>query len=117
MSFGTESLPVMFIVLLTLTQSFLPIREDVESALNEFDRWAKQRRATPWNSDLAVRLIQKDDTKSLDRLFRINSQVHGEMNSLYDLSLAFLRCDRVNQARKLLQVPTMQVLWWPGKLY
>lgn len=55
-------------------------------------------------SELAVRLIQDDDTKSLDRLMLLNSKVHGEMNSLYDLSLAFLRCDKISQAKKVLQV-------------
>lgn len=76
----------------------------MEGALKEFDRCSKERRATPLNTELAAQLIEKDDTGNLERLMRMNSKVHGEMNSLYDLSLAFLRCDRVNQAKKVLEV-------------
>lgn len=56
------------------------------------------------NTELAARLIEKDDTKRLERLMRSNKKVHGEMNSLYDLALAFLRCNRVSQAKKVLEV-------------
>lgn len=80
------------------------IREDLESALKEFDRCSRELRATPLNTELAARLIEKDDTGRLERLMRMNSKVHGEMNSLYDLSLAFLRCDRVSQAKKVMEV-------------
>ena len=76
----------------------------MDSALGEFDRCSRERRATPMNTELAARLIEKDDTKRLDRLMRLNTKVHGEMNSLYDLSLAFLRCNKVNQAKKVLEV-------------
>jgi hypothetical protein len=80
------------------------IRDDWDSALAEFDRLTKERRSTPWSTELAASLIEKDDTRRLDRLMKMNSQVHGERNSLFDLSLAFLSCQRVKDAKKLLEV-------------
>jgi hypothetical protein len=75
-----------------------------DSALAEFDRLTKERRSTPWSTELAASLIEKDDTRRLDRLMKMNSQVHGERNSIFDLSLAFLSCQRVKDAKKLLEV-------------
>jgi pentatricopeptide repeat protein len=80
------------------------IRDDWDSSLAEFDRLTKERRSTPWSTELAASLIEKDDTRRLDRLMKMNSQVHGERDSLFDLSLAFLSCQRVKDAKKLLEV-------------
>ena len=76
----------------------------MESALEEFDRCANERRTTPWKQELTVRLIEKNDTEKLERLMRTNRKVHGEINTLYDLSFALLRCGRVSQAKEVLQV-------------
>ncbi|XP_046643732.1 leucine-rich PPR motif-containing protein, mitochondrial-like isoform X2 [Daphnia pulicaria] len=86
------------------------VRDDLDSALDEFDRWTKERRTTPWNTQLAANLIEKDDTTRLDRLMRMNTAVHGEKNSLFDLSLAFLSCQRVRDAKNVLETPGLRIV-------
>lgn len=34
----------------------------------------------------------------------LSIQVHGELNSLYDMVFAFVLCGKVHQARKLVEV-------------
>ena len=34
----------------------------------------------------------------------LSIQVHGELNSLYDMVFAFVECGKVHQARKLVEV-------------
>lgn len=36
------------------------------------------------------------------------SQVHGEVNILHDLVLAFVECGRLRQARRILETPGLQ---------
>ncbi|XP_046443958.1 uncharacterized protein LOC124193997 [Daphnia pulex] len=86
------------------------VRDDWDSALAEFDRLTKEQRSTPWSTELAASLIEKDDTRRLDRLMKMNSQVHGERNSIFDLSLAFLSCQRVKDAKKLLETTGLRIV-------
>lgn len=50
------------------------------------------------------KLIQVEDATNLQRLTDLSTQIHGEVNSLYDLVLAFVECGRIRQARKILEV-------------
>jgi leucine-rich PPR motif-containing protein len=49
-------------------------------------------------------MIQAEDAVSLQKLTDLSTQVHGEVNSLYDLVFAFVECGRIRQARKILEV-------------
>ena len=83
---------------------FCVCREDVPAALARFEWCCEHHHATPWKNELACRLIQTEDATSLQRLTDLSTQVHGEVNSLYDLVLAFVECGRVRQARRILEV-------------
>lgn len=49
-------------------------------------------------------LIEKEDAVRLQRIMDLSTEVHGEINSLYDLVFAFLDCGRSRQAKKILEV-------------
>lgn len=83
---------------------YLFFRDDMNGALDEFENCCRQHRATPWKNELTCKLIQAEDANSLQRLTDLSTEVHGEVNSLYDLVLAFVECGRIRQARKILEV-------------
>ncbi|KAF4527202.1 hypothetical protein B566_EDAN006129 [Ephemera danica] len=60
------------------------------------------------NNELACRLIQAEDPAALQKITDLSTQVHGEVNSLYDLVLAFVECGRVRQARRILETPGLR---------
>nr|CAD7568028.1 unnamed protein product [Timema californicum] len=78
-------------------------RNDLTSALTEFEWCCHQYRATPFKNELTCKLIQAEDAAALQRLTDLSTQVHGEVNSLYDLVFAFVECGRIRQARKILE--------------
>lgn len=67
----------------------------------------KMYRQTPWKNELTVKLVEKEDAVNLQTLVDLSTQVHGEINSLYDLVLCFVECGRIRQARKILEVITL----------
>ena len=58
----------------------------------------------PLKSALMKRLIETEDAQLLQKLMDLSSKASGEMNSLYDLVIAFIDCGRVRQAKKILEV-------------
>lgn len=85
------------------------LRDDIDSALNEFEECCRKYRATPWKNELACKLIQKEDPIALQRLTDLSTEIHGEINSLYDLVLSFIECGRIRQARKILETPGLRL--------
>nr|CAD7437873.1 unnamed protein product [Timema bartmani] len=83
-------------------------RNDLTSALTEFEWCCHQYRATPYKNELTCKLIQAEDAAALQRLTDLSTQVHGEVNSLYDLVFAFVECGRIRQARKILETPGLR---------
>nr|CAD7395757.1 unnamed protein product [Timema poppensis] len=83
-------------------------RNDLTSALTEFEWCCHQYRATPFKNELTCKLIQAEDAAALQRLTDLSTQVHGEVNSLYDLVFAFVECGRIRQARKILETPGLR---------
>ena len=79
-------------------------REDLPGALQQFEWCCQNYRATPWKSELARKFIQAEDPTSLQKLTDLSIQIHGEVNSLYDLVFAFVECGRIRQAHKILEV-------------
>ncbi|XP_014274308.1 leucine-rich PPR motif-containing protein, mitochondrial [Halyomorpha halys] len=84
------------------------LRNDLDSALNVFEECCMKYRATPWKNEIACGLIQKEDPVSLQKLTDLSTQIHGEINSLYDLVLSFVECGRIRQARKILETPGLR---------
>ncbi|CAH0581522.1 unnamed protein product [Chrysodeixis includens] len=84
------------------------LKDDIESALKEFENCCKQYRSTPWKGELMKALIMKEDATKLQWLADLSTQVHGEVNILHDLVLAFVECGRLRQARRILETPGLQ---------
>ncbi|XP_055641196.1 leucine-rich PPR motif-containing protein, mitochondrial [Toxorhynchites rutilus septentrionalis] len=84
------------------------VKDDVQSAIAVFEEICQKYRTTPWKSELTCRLIQAEDATNLQRLTDLSTEVHGEVNSLYDLVFAFVDCGRIRQARKILETPGLR---------
>ncbi|KAJ8730618.1 hypothetical protein PYW08_002031 [Mythimna loreyi] len=84
------------------------LNDDIEGALKEFENCCKQYRSTPWKGELMKALIMKEDATKLQWLADLSTQVHGEVNILHDLVLAFVECGRLRQARRILETPGLQ---------
>ncbi|CAH1646499.1 unnamed protein product [Spodoptera littoralis] len=84
------------------------LQNDIDSALKEFENCCKQYRSTPWKGELMKSLIMKEDATKLQWLADLSTQIHGEVNILHDLVLAFVECGRLRQARRILETPGLQ---------
>lgn len=84
------------------------LKDDIDSALKEFENCCNQYRSTPWKGELMKALIMKEDASKLQWLADLSTQIHGEVNILHDLVLAFVECGRLRQARRILETPGMQ---------
>uniref|UniRef100_A0A182NB72 Very long-chain specific acyl-CoA dehydrogenase, mitochondrial n=1 Tax=Anopheles dirus TaxID=7168 RepID=A0A182NB72_9DIPT len=84
------------------------VRDDLPTAMTTFADICQKYRMTPWKTELTCRLIQAEDASNLQRLTDLSTEVHGEVNSLYDLVFAFVDCGRIRQARKILETPGLR---------
>lgn len=84
------------------------LKNDLAGAMEQFEWCCQNYRATPWKNELACKMIQAEDAASLQKLTDLSTQVHGEVNSLYDLVFAFVECGRIRQARKILETPGLR---------
>ncbi|XP_050704824.1 leucine-rich PPR motif-containing protein, mitochondrial-like [Eriocheir sinensis] len=64
--------------------------------------------------ELITRCINVEDGERLQKIMDLSIQVHGELNSLYDMVFAFIECGKVHQARKLVETPGLRA--FNGKL-
>lgn len=84
------------------------MRDEVNQALDKFEEICQKYRATPWKNELACKLIQSEDAANLQRVTDLSTEIHGEVNSLYDLVFSFIECGRIRQARKILETPGLR---------
>lgn len=83
-------------------------QNELKQAVDKFEEICQKYRATPWKNDIACRLIQAEDAANLQRVTDLSTEIHGEVNSLYDLVFSFIECGRVRQARKILETPGLR---------
>ncbi|XP_062545497.1 leucine-rich PPR motif-containing protein, mitochondrial [Armigeres subalbatus] len=84
------------------------VKGDLSTAIAVFEEICQKYRTTPWKTELTCRLIQAEDATNLQRVTDLSTDVHGEVNSLYDLVFAFVDCGRIRQARKILETPGLR---------
>lgn len=84
------------------------INNDINKAMEQFESFCNQYRSTPWKNELSCKLIQAEDAEKLQKLTDLSTNIHGEVNSLYDLVFSFVECGRIRQARKILETPGLQ---------
>lgn len=85
---------------------FFSCSDDLDSALKQFEECCVKYRATPWKNELTCKLIENEDAAALQKVADLSTQIHGEVNSLFDLVISFVECNKVKQARKILEVLT-----------
>lgn len=84
------------------------VNNDTTRAVDVFEEICTKYKCTPWKNDLACKLIQTEDAVNLQRLTDLSTNIHGEVNSLYDLVFSFVECGRIRQARKILETPGLR---------
>lgn len=84
------------------------VNNDLQKAVDTFEALCTKHNCTPWKNDLACKLIQAEDATNLQRLTDLSTNIHGEVNSLYDLVFSFVECGRIRQARKILETPGLR---------
>lgn len=84
------------------------VNNDNQKAVDVFEAISIKHKCTPWKNDLACKLIQAEDATNLQRLTDLSTNIHGEVNSLYDLVFSFVECGRIRQARKILETPGLR---------
>lgn len=85
------------------------LNNDLSGALDQFEKCCKLYRSTPWKGEIMKQLIVAEDATKLQWIADLSTQIHGEVNVLYDLILAFIECGRLRQARRILQTPGLQM--------
>ncbi|KAG5675530.1 hypothetical protein PVAND_005426 [Polypedilum vanderplanki] len=84
------------------------LKNEIKEAVDKFEEICTKHRATPWKNELSCKLIQLEDATNLQRITDLSTDVHGEVNSLYDLVFSFIECGRIRQARKILNTPGLK---------
>lgn len=84
------------------------VQNELKAAVDKFEEICQKHRSTPWKNEIACRLIQAEDATNLQRVTDLSTEIHGEVNSLYDLVFSFIECGRVRQARKILETPGLR---------
>ncbi|CAO1333276.1 unnamed protein product [Diamesa serratosioi] len=84
------------------------VNDEIKAAVDKFEEICQKYKSTPWKNEIACRLIQTEDAQNLQRITDLSTEIHGEVNSLYDLVFSFVECGRVRQARKILETPGLR---------
>lgn len=83
---------------------------DLDNAVARFEEFAETYSCTPLRNLLFVKLIEKEDHKNLQKIFDLNVQIHGELNTLHDLAFSFIQCGKTAGALKIFKTPGMRGL-------
>ncbi|GAV05755.1 hypothetical protein RvY_15835 [Ramazzottius varieornatus] len=84
------------------------LKNDTKGAVEAFGECVEKYSQTPWKGELMKRLIEMEDTASLQTVVDQSIKIHGESNSLYDLAFAFLEAGKEKQARKIFDTPGLR---------
>ena len=81
---------------------------DLEGAVEEFERHAKDNKALYYRQQLTNALVNRGDMVLLQRVLDASIALIGEEASLYDLATSFLACGKSAQAKKLFETPGLR---------
>lgn len=88
-------------VLQVIMKNTLGKFNDLNLALEFFHQFASQFKSTPLLGSVTCKLINSNDVDSLEQILAISSKVHGQVNTFWDMALAFTKCGRIDQAKKI----------------
>lgn len=81
------------------------INDNLDGAFEEFRRCAQNFKHTPFKNEICKKLVELEDSERLQIVVDLNTSIHGELNTLYDLICIFIESGRVQQARKIVETP------------
>ncbi|GAB6020657.1 hypothetical protein CHUAL_003327 [Chamberlinius hualienensis] len=84
------------------------IKNDIQGALQAFEDCCRKYNCTPWKNELLTQFIKLEDADRLQKVVDLSSEVHGEMNIMYDLAYTFISCNQFKQAKKILETPGLR---------
>jgi len=85
------------------------INEDYDTALDEFVRVSRKYRVAPCRSELMRHCLMTKNPEKLQKIMDCITEIHGEQNSLFDLAVACLQCNKIKQAQKIFASPGFRV--------
>uniref|UniRef100_A0A6G1SIZ7 Leucine-rich PPR motif-containing protein, mitochondrial n=1 Tax=Aceria tosichella TaxID=561515 RepID=A0A6G1SIZ7_9ACAR len=85
------------------------VNDDFEKALEEFLRIAQEYRKTPCRTELMSHCLMKKDPETLQKIMNAVTEIFGETNSLFDLAVCCLKCNKLKQAQKIFSSPGFRV--------
>lgn len=78
----------------------------MELAIKEFGRISRKYNATPLKHVLLMKCIEQENWDNLEKIKNISSAIHGDACTLYDLLIAFVESENIEEAKKILRVRT-----------
>lgn len=86
------------------------VNNEVHRAVETFEQLGTRYATAPYKNQLTTRLIELEEVENLQKLVDLDTIVHGERVSLYDLAFAFIECGHLEQAKKIFETPRLHVL-------
>ncbi|KRY22114.1 Leucine-rich PPR motif-containing protein, mitochondrial [Trichinella patagoniensis] len=78
-------------------------RNELDKAVEFFERAALFFRRMPYATELTIELVKKEQSALLQKAFDIVVRIRGELHAVLMLALALVSCGRVDQANQLLK--------------
>ncbi len=79
-------------------------RNDPDAAVRAFETCYRKYYSTPYLEELTRYLIENNEEENLHKVIMFSVDIHGQLNTLYNLMFVYLECDRLNEARTILMV-------------
>lgn len=94
-------------VLESMMVLYLVDYEDIDGAIDLFERIAKKFNRTCYQQKLLCKLIESERVNEMKKVLDICTSIHRRDNSLKSLAMAFIECGQIDQAKKLFESKQM----------
>lgn len=97
------------------------VNDNLNKAVETFEKLAKQYKETPLKGAILVHLIRRGEFEFLQKVVDISATVHNEHSVLTDLALCFVECDELTHAHRVFEMPNLylhqQEIWTRSAKY
>lgn len=83
------------------------VNNDLNKAVETFEKLANQYKETPIKGMLVAHIIRNGEMEILQKVVDISATVHGEHNVLTDLAFSFIECGETEQAQRVFEMPNL----------
>lgn len=85
-------------------------KNDVNGAIQQYERMVKFYFAVPMQNELLCRLIEDNDLANLQRVVETSSLICDPSSILLDLVFSYVECDRIREATIILNTPGLSII-------